>query len=158
MFRQAFAEDIKGILEFAHELKDQNAKMSFVDYVDEDFLRLHLNDPLIFIYLAYDDDKVIALFRGIRGQGAKDHSVYVACAVKKEFRNKSLATNITNYALEDFKTKGILIARTKIYSWNKGSVATIKKCGFELSGRVFMHEYMSEIDDYIDDLIFHKKL
>ena len=69
-----------------------------------------------------------------------------------------MATDITNFGLADTKTYGVLIARTKIYSWNKASIATIKKCGFVESGRVVMHQYEASVGDYIDDLIFHKVL
>ncbi len=158
MYKKADHEDLNAILDFSRELKAQNAKMSFTDFDEEDKVLEQLNDLSTSLYVAYDKKDVVAMFRGIRGQGLKDHSVYVACAVRKSHRKQSLATGITNYALEDFKKQGVLIARTKIYSWNKGSIATILKCGFQQSGSVVMHEYMEEIDGYIDDLIFHKKL
>lgn len=158
MFKLADKSDLDAILKFTLELKAQNARMTFTDYDTENILLDQLDDPLVSLYIAYDKDRVIAMFRGLRGEGNKSHSVYVACAVKKDYRNQNLATEITQYALEDLKSKGVLIARTKIYSWNDASIATIKKCGFESSGKIVMHEYMEEIKDYIDDLIFHKIL
>jgi len=82
----------------------------------------------------------------------------VACAVKKEYRKQNLATDITNYGLADLKSLGVLIARTYIYSWNKASIATIKKCGFEEGGRVLMHQYEPDLGEFIDDLLFHRVL
>lgn len=158
MYRIATLEDTKAILAFGRELKHQNARMSFTEYDTIDYIKDQLSDENIRVFIGLDQGQVVAMFRGIRGTGLKDHSVYVACAIKKDYRKKGLATGITNFALDYFKDQGILIARTKIYSWNKASIATIKKCGFQESGRVVMHEFLPDINDYIDDVIFHRKL
>jgi RimJ/RimL family protein N-acetyltransferase len=158
MFKLADNGDLEAILKFSLELKSQKARMSFTDFDTENMVLDQLDDPLVSLYIVFEKDQVIAMFRGVRGEGNKGHSVYVACAVKKQYRNQNLATDITHFALEDLKSKGVLIARTKIYSWNDASIATIKKCGFEASGKIVMHEYMEEIKAYIDDLIFHKIL
>lgn len=158
MFKIADFDDLQAIIEFSKVLKAQNARMSFTDFDEVNYVNAQLNSPLVTLFIAYDKGEIVAMFRGVQGEGLKSHSVYIACAVKKSHRQKGLATKITNYALNIFKKESILIARTKIYSWNKASIATILKCGFEESGRVVMHEYFEETDDYIDDLIFHKKL
>lgn len=159
MFFKATQEDIKEILEFCLELKEQGAKMSFTSLDTEEKLVETFNDPLIYLFISKNEkNQVTSMFKALRGVGKKSHSVYVACAVKKEFRKKNLASSIVEYALNEIKNDGVLIARTKIYSWNKASIATIKKCGFEESGRYFMHEYEENLGMYIDDLIFHKLL
>ena len=158
MFKKAEVVDVKQILEFCLELKAQNAKMSFTSFDTTEKIESLLKDESVFLYIAVDDGIVTAMFQALRGHGNKEHSVYVACAVKKEHRKKNLATDLTNYGLADVKKYGVLIARTKIYSWNKPSIATIKKCGFEEGGRVLMHQYEPSVGGYIDDLIFHKVL
>ncbi len=158
MFKKAGLEDIKKILEFCLELKEQNAKMSFTSMDTPEHIEEQIKSELKHIYLSIEDEVVTAMFRAIRGKGNKSHSCYVACAVKREYRNKYLATDLTSYGLADMKSMGVLIARTKIYSWNKASIKTIEKCGFELSGRIVMHQFEPSVGEYIDDLIYHKIL
>jgi RimJ/RimL family protein N-acetyltransferase len=158
MLRKASREDIELILAFCLELKAQDARMSFTDYDTIESLEASFDDDDIHLYIAIEDNIVVAMFRAVRGKGRKDHSAYVACAVKKEYRKRNLATDLTNFGLADVKLLGVKIARTKIYSWNEASIATIKKSGFSESGRVFMHEYEPKLGTYIDDLIFHRVL
>jgi len=158
MLKKMEFKDIESVLEFCIELKEQDAKMSFTSFDSKEKLKSYLEDENIYLYISLDNGLVTSMFRAIRGEGNKSHSVYVACAVKKSHRKQNLATTITNFGLEDVKKYGILVARTKIYSWNKASIATIKKCGFVEGGRVVMHQYEESIGDYIDDLIFHKVL
>lgn len=158
MFKKAEISDVDRILTFCLELREQDAKMSFTTFDSQEKIESYLKDETVFLYIAVDGEVVTAMFRALRGQGNKGHSVYVACAVKKEYRKKNLATDLTNYGLADVKKYGVIIARTKIYSWNKASIATIKKCGFEEGGRVLMHQYEPSVGGYIDDLIFHKVL
>jgi RimJ/RimL family protein N-acetyltransferase len=158
MFKKVTIDDASDILAFCLELKKQDAKMSFTSFDSMDKVNSYINDEHNFLYLSVHDGMINAMFTAIRGGGNKSHSCYVACAVKKEFRQQNLATALTNYGLEDVKTVGVLIARTKIYSWNDASIATIKKCGFVESGRMVMHQYEESIGAYIDDLIFHKVL
>lgn len=133
--------------------------MSFTAIDTEKKLSDEINDPLTYLFITSDENEVVtSMLKGARGADKKYHSVYIACAVKKKFRNKKLAFQITNYALKEMKKDGVLIARTKIYSWNEASIATIKKCGFEEGGRILMHEYDECLNAFIDDLIFHKVL
>lgn len=158
MFKKASLDDNKKILAFCLELKAQDAQMSFIDFDTLNKVDEQLNDEDTYLYLALDDDLVVAMFRAIRGKGHKAHSCYVACAVKKDHRKRHLATDLTLYGLSDMKSEGVMVARTKIYSWNEASIATIKKCGFEEAGRVFMHQYEPRIGQFVDDIIFHKLL
>ena len=74
--------------------------------------------------------------------------------VPKQILNKRGKLNDAEF--EEIKKDGVIIARTKIYSWNELSIKTIKKCGFIESGKSFMHEYHEDHGGYVDDLIFHK--
>ncbi len=132
--------------------------MSFTSFDAIEKISSYIDDENIFLYISISNGCINAMFRAIRGEGNKSHSCYVACAVKKEFRQQNLATELTKYGLDDVKSIGVLIARTKIYSWNTASIATIKKCGFSESGRIVMHQYEDRLGEYIDDLIFHKVL
>lgn len=158
MNRKATISDAQMILDFCLELKDQNAKMSFTDFDSLEIVNEALNDFNTHLYVAIQDNLVVAMFRGLRGENNKSHSAYVACAVKKEYRKQNLATELTEFGLMDLKSQGVLIARTKIYSWNTASINTIKKSGFSESGRIFMHEFEPDSGTYIDDLIFHRVL
>ncbi|MCH4888249.1 GNAT family N-acetyltransferase [Acidaminobacter sp. JC074] len=158
MYKKADLKDADLILDFCLELKAQDAKMSFTSMDTLEEIVDELKSDQVNLYIAVEDDIVTAMFRAIRGEGNKSHACYIACAVKKTYRQRHLATDLTNYGLADMKSQGVLIARTKIYSWNKASIKTIEKCGFELGGRVVMHQYEPELGDYIDDLIYHKIL
>jgi RimJ/RimL family protein N-acetyltransferase len=158
MYKKANLDDFDMILAFCQELNEQDAKMSFVSLASKYKLQEQLEDEIYHFYIAVLNDQVVAMFRAKRGTGNKSHACYVACAVKKEYRKQNLATDITNYGLADLKTLGVLIARTYIYSWNKASIATIKKCSFEEGGRVLMHQYEPDLGEYIDDLLFHRVL
>lgn len=156
--RRVVLNDANRILSFCLALKAEDARMSFTSLDTLEEVRSQILDSETYLFITLDGEHVTSMFRGIRGVENKAHSCYVACAVKKEYRKKSLATAVTNYGLDVMKKEGVLIARTKIYSWNKASIATILKCGFEEAGRVYMHQYEPTLHTYIDDLLFHKVL
>ena len=159
IYRKAQLDDLESIVEFCNELRDEDVKMTFVQIDSVEVLEDWMNDPYMHLYLALAEDGEIAgMFRAKRGEGNKEHSAYIAAAVNKKFRNKNIATELTLFGLEDVKKEGVMIARTKIYSWNHASIATIKKCGFVESGRIVMHQYEEALGKYIDDVIFHKVL
>lgn len=152
-------KDVDSVFRFCRELKGLDAKMTFADIENREELLGWLQDENVYLYVSiHESGDVVGLFRAKRGLGNKNHSVDIAAAVGKKYRKKAVASSLTLYGLEDVKTKGVLIARTYIYSWNKASIATIKKCGFLEAGRKVMHQYEPFVDGYIDDVIFHKIL
>lgn len=152
-------QDAKEIYELCTLLRDENARMSFTDIVSIEGLEIWFNDESVSLYGTYDaDNHLIAMLKSTRGKGNKAHSAYLAAAVHPNYRKQSLASELTLKVLEKLKSEGILIARTYIYSWNTASIATIEKCGFQMSGRVMMHEYDEISGGYIDDLIYYKVL
>ncbi|MCK8059084.1 MULTISPECIES: GNAT family N-acetyltransferase [unclassified Fusibacter] len=157
-FKIARDEDAYKIYDFCKEMIRTDARMSFTDGTSLSVIENWLLDEAVTLYIAVEDDMVAAMFRAKRGSGNKSHSAYIACAVHPTFRRRELASKLTLFGLEDQKRKGVVIARTYIYSWNKPSIKTIEKCGFELAGRVSMHEYEKTLNAYIDDLIYHKVL
>lgn len=112
MLKRVDIEDIDRILEFCLELKDQDAKMSFTSFDTREIIQGHIEDENVFLYISLDGNIVTSMFRAVRGEGNKSHSVYVACAVKKTYRKQNLATTITIYGLDDVKKYGVLVART----------------------------------------------
>lgn len=147
------------VFDFCETMSAQNARMSFTDIKTRQDLEKWFEDPLVTLYLALSDTgHVVGLLRTKRGQGLKSHAVMIAAAVSSDYRNMNIATDLTLFGLEDQKKKGVVLARTYIYSWNKASIATIKKCGFVQSGCVYMHQYEPDLQAYCDDLIFHKEL
>ncbi len=158
-YRVISINDLDEVLKFCLELKEQNAMMTFTSFDTREKIKELFNDQTVNMYVSATDEGIItSMFRAKRGEGNKSQSTYVACAVKKEYRKMNLATSLTNYSLEIEKSNGVLIARTKIYSWNHASISTIKKCGFVEGGRIIMHQYEESVGDYIDDIIFHKVL
>ncbi len=149
----------EGIFELCQRLKEENARMSFTDIEHIDQLENWFNDSNVLLYGKFSESgQLIAMVKATRGVGNKAHSCYLAAATHPDFRKESLASSLTNEVLDDLKNRGVLIARTYIYSWNRASIKTIEKCGFTQSGRVVMHEYDELTGEYIDDLIFYKRL
>lgn len=147
------------IFEFCNDLNKENTKMSFADIEDKSMILKWIESDHVRLYLALDSDgKLVSMLRADIGSQNKSHSAYIAAATKVDERNKGLAQELVKYSLRKLKEEGIKIVRTKIYSWNKPSISTIEKCGFTLSGRIVMHEYDEDLEDYIDDLIYHKIL
>lgn len=156
---EAGSTHIDKIFEFCNDLKRENAKMSFADIEDKSTLIKWIESDFVRLYLTIDSDgTLLAMLRADIGSGNKSHSAYLAAATKIEARNKGIGQDLVKYSLKKLKDEGIKIVRTKIYSWNKPSISTIEKCGFTLSGRIVMHEYDEDLEDYIDDLIYHKIL
>ena len=157
-YRKASLKDLYNILSFCRELKEEKAKMSFCDVDNTSEIQSWIDNSNMYLFIAVDEvNNIIAgMFLAKRGLNNKRHSVYISAAVNKQYRNHGVATTITNTSLEEIKKDGVIIARTKIYSWNELSIKTIKKCGFIESGKSFMHEYHEDHGGYVDDLIFHK--
>ena len=157
--RAVCRDDVGEIYKLCQILKEENARMSFTDVESESDINTWLDDPNNYLYGAFDQSgKLAGLLRAKRGVNNKSHSVYLAAAVNPEYRKRNIANELTSFALEQLKEKGVKIARTYIYSWNKASIATIEKCGFIFGGSVVMHEYDPVTETYIDDLIYHKIL
>ena len=157
--RAIVKSDIEAVYGLCQLLKGENARMSFTDVETAEDVSKWLEDQSVYLYGAFDlDGKILGLIKATRGRGNKSHSAYLAAAVHPNARKKNIATDLTLYALAELKKEGLLIARTYIYSWNTASINTIEKCGFIQSGRVFMHEYDTETQGFIDDLIYYKCL
>ncbi|OJV63172.1 MAG: hypothetical protein BGO41_10770 [Clostridiales bacterium 38-18] len=147
------------IFELCQRLIEENARMSFTDIENIEHLEKWFNDTNVLLYGKLNEaGQLIAMVKATRGVGNKAHSCYLAAATHPDYRKESQASSLTNEVLDDLKNRGVLIARTYIYSWNHASIKTIEKCGFTLSGRVVMHEYDEITGDYIDDLIYYKRL
>lgn len=157
--RAIVKSDLESVFELCQVLKEENARMSFTDVESMDDVDKWLEDKNVYLYGSFDSEgKLLGLIKATRGRGNKSHSAYLAAAVHPKARKKNVATELTLYALDELKKEGLLIARTYIYSWNTASINTIEKCGFIQSGRVFMHEYDTETQGFIDDLIYYKCL
>lgn len=148
----------KDVIKFLNELKSENLHLSFTDYKDDDELLEILNNPKNIFYICIENDDIIGIFRAKIGDSYKSHSAFITAAIKKDCRSNGVGKAITNFALDDLKSKGIKIARTLVYSNNKKSLNTLLSCGFTIGGSVIMHHYSDELNGYVDDIILHKIL
>ncbi|SHK49925.1 GNAT family N-acetyltransferase [Paramaledivibacter caminithermalis] len=157
-FRELKEKDIPKVISMFSNLSKERAEVSFVEIASMEEIRDWIRNPDTFVYVAADGDLISAVLRAKRGKGNKQHSCNLTVAVDYSFRGNSIAKELTDYALESLKEKGIKIIRAYIYSNNKSSINTILSCGFTFAGNVHMHHYDEKTGTYIDDLIFHKLL
>lgn len=159
VYRPMHLSDVDGVWRFLEVIKLENGQVSFVEIPDKEELMGWLENESLFLYIAECMDEVVGLFRATRGsEKYKRHSVTLSIAIHPEYRNKGIAKELTNTGLEDMKKDGIVIARAYVYSDNIPSINTVLKQGFTFAGSVLMHHYNDKLNQYVDDLIFHKIL
>lgn len=156
--RALHEKDVPKVLSLFSKLSEEMAEVSFTDIASHEQVQEWLTNPDTFVYVAADDDVILAVIRARRGFGHQDHCAHITVAVDYNFRGNSLAQELTNYCTEQLKSHGIKIVRAEIYSNNLPSINTVLSCGFSFSGTVLMHHYDEENKTYIDDLMFHKLL
>lgn len=160
-YKKATIEDFEGIYAFCQKLIVEDVHMSFVDVSSREVLNQWFETPAYDMYVAVlegSPETVVGMLRTKRGSGDQSHSIYLSCAVDPVYRQHSIATQVTDFGLEDQKEKGILIARTLIFDWNTPSIKTIEKCGFSCSGRVVMVIVDPVTGQTADDMIYYKLL
>lgn len=157
-FRELQEKDIPKVISMFSNLSKERAEVSFVDIASIDEIRNWLNNPNTYVYVAADGDVISAVLRAKRGKGNQSHSCNLTVAVDYNFRGNSIAKELTEYVLDLLKEEGIKIARAYIYSNNRASINTILSCGFVFAGNIHMHHYDERTGNYVDDLVFHKKL
>lgn len=157
-YKVAETGDFEAIYNFCQMMIRVNARMSFVDVTSEAILWQWMEDAQIKLYLAEDGHRLVGMLRAKRGIGDQAHAIQIACAVDPEYRQRHIATGLTNFGLEDAYRHGVKIARTLIYDWNQASIRTIEKCGFKCSGRIPMVHYNPLTGAQEDDLVYYKRL
>ncbi|KAB3534370.1 GNAT family N-acetyltransferase [Alkaliphilus pronyensis] len=158
VFERMTSLDIPQVYELFKRLLQEGAEVSFAEIKDEKELHKWLKNPYYYMYVGKLQDKVVAVFRCIRGEAEKNHSGFLTIAVEPTQRGNHIAKEFTMYCLGELKGAGIKLARAYIYSDNKASINTILACGFTVSGCVFQHHYNKSKGKYVDDIIFHKLL
>lgn len=157
-YRGFKVEDIEKTVELFRELHEEGAGVSFSSVSQREVIEEWIEEPSIYIYVAELDSEILGVFRGKRGKPGRDHSCFLTAAISKKYRGKKIGQNLTYYALDKLKESGVRIARAYVYSNNASSVSTLLKCGFTMSGCVYMHHFDEKTNQYVDDLIFHKIL
>ncbi|MFT9495451.1 GNAT family N-acetyltransferase [Anaerosolibacter sp.] len=158
VYREMFLEDLPRVVDLFRELALEKAEVSFAEILSEDEIKGWLTDEDVFVYVAVDENQLLAVFRAIRGKQNKRHAANLTAAVGKKHRGYRVAKELTLYSLERLKQAGIKLVRTYVYSDNRASINTVLSCGFTFAGSVYQHHYDEALDAYVDDLIFHKIL
>lgn len=156
--RELMEKDIPKVLSLFSKLSEEMAEVSFTEVATHEQVMEWLSNPNTFVYVAADDDVILAVIRARRGSGHQDHAAHITVAVDYSFRGNNLAQNLTNFCTQELKRHGIKIVRAEIYSNNLPSINTVLSCGFSLAGTVLMHHYDAAQQAYVDDLMFHKLL
>lgn len=149
--------DAPAVLAFIRRLREEGHRISLTEIRGPEDLK-DWTGPFERIILAEEDAVVIGLARGRIGQGEKRHSAMLTAAILTESRGKGLAAILTDRLNQSLAQAGVLIVRAYIYSDNPASVKTIEKQGFTFAGRVAMHHFDESTRQYVDDLIYHKRI
>lgn len=158
IYREFKKDDIEQTVSFFKDLHEEGAGVSFSSIQQETEIEEWMKDPCIDIYVAEFNNEILGVFRGKKGNPGRDHSSFLTAAISKKHRGQKIGQNLTYYGLDKLKESGVKIARAYVYSNNASSVSALLKCGFTSSGCVHMHHYDEKINQYVDDLIFHKIL
>jgi RimJ/RimL family protein N-acetyltransferase len=156
VYREMFLDDVPKVADLFQELALEKAEVSFAEILSVDEIKEWLIDKDEFVYVAFHEEELLAVFKAVRGKENKDHAAYLTAAVGKKHRGYGLARDITLYSIERLKEVGIGLVRTYVYSNNRASINTILSCGFTFAGSVYQHHFDEKSSAYIDDLIFHK--
>ncbi len=156
--RELQEKDIPKVLSLFGKLSEEMAEVSFTDIATHEQVLEWLSNPATFVYVAADDDVVMAVIRARRGFGHQDHVAHITVAVDYSFRGNKLSQNLTSHCTNELKKHGVKIVRAEIYSNNLPSINMVLSCGFSFAGTVLMHHYDEERKAYVDDLMFHKVL
>lgn len=156
--RELQEKDIPKVLSLFAKLSEEMAEVSFTEIATQEQVLEWLSNPNTYVYVAADDDVILAVIRARRGHGHQDHMAHITVAVDYSFRGNKLSQNLTNYCTQELKKRGVKIVRAEIYSNNLPSINMVLSCGFCFAGTVLMHHYDDNQKTYVDDLMFHKVL
>ncbi len=156
--RELQEKDIPKVLSLFAKLSEEMAEVSFTEIATHEQVLEWLSNPNTFVFVAADDDVILAVIRARKGKGHQDHSANITVAVDYSFRGNNVAQNLTNFCTQELKKQGVKIVRAEIYSNNLPSINTVLSCGFSFAGTVLMHHYDENQKTYVDDLMFHKIL
>ncbi|SDK77523.1 GNAT family N-acetyltransferase [Natronincola ferrireducens] len=159
-FKKLEERDINNIISLFNKLKAEAAEVTFNHIDSKEELIDWLNNQNYYLYAAMIKDKVVSVFRGVRGLKDEAHCILITIATDPSYRGCKIAQNLIRYSLEDIKAKEktISLARAYVYSDNKPSINTLLANNFTVSGCVYQHHLNKKIGTYVDDIIFHKIL
>ena len=157
-FSKITTEHFGPIMDLVSELKTEEAGVSFIRINTEEELEQWLEDPTVFVYGSFIDNKLVGIFKAKQGEKGKEHSCHIASALTKQCRGKGVGKKLLEYSLEQLQSEGIWMIRAYVYSDNTSSFTTLLSAGFQWSGTVHKHQWNEKLGRYIDDLIFHKEL
>lgn len=145
-------------LHLCRELDAEGAGVSFTRLKSIEDTEELLADQRTFLYGAFENDKLLGVFRARQGGPGKEHSCYIAAALTAASRRQGIARKLMNYALKDLKANGIWMIRAWVYSNNHPSICSLLDAGFMWAGTNHCHQWDEKEQDYVDDLLFHKDL
>lgn len=157
-FSKITTDHMGPIMDLVAELKEEQAGVSFIRVNSQEDLIEWLEDPRVYVYGSFIDNKLVGIFKATQGEKGKEHSCHIASALTKACRGKGVGKKLLNYSLEQLQLEGIWMVRAYVYSNNTSSFTTLLSAGFQWSGTVHKHHWDDKLGKYIDDLIFHKEL
>lgn len=157
-FLVATLKEADDILSYYNDLDEESLKISNIYTCNIEEIKRCIESESTIIYLLYEDDIIVSIIKAKLGKNEKSHVSCFKLSTRLKYRNQGYIKKLIEYAISDLKKYNIKIIRIKIFSWNKPAIATVEKSGFTLSGRIVMSSYDEFLNEYIDDLLYHKFL
>lgn len=154
-FLVATVENVKEVQNYYDELDCESLKAIKLKKFDLLNLIQLIESGRVIFYLLYNEKDLVSVVKAKLGEGERAHSSCLFISTKENFRNQGYAKSLIRYATDELRKNKIKIVRLKVLSWNKPAIATVEKAGFTLSGRIVMSNYDEDINEYIDDLLYH---
>lgn len=157
-FREIEHGDVQRIYAFCESIRREAIKMSFADVSSHAEIEQWIESDRVHVFALFEREAVLALFKAKQGGQYRSHAAFLSAAVRKDRRGQGLVQQLGRLATPILKERGILVARAYIYSDNHASIAAALKDGFHCTGSVHMHHMDQQTGQWVDDMIFHKKL
>ncbi len=153
IIRKAVPQDAKGIINCMQSVMNEKIYLVSEYYLlTERGEHERLKNPGDLTLVCESNGDIAGVLTIQRGMYKKNrHIANLGIAIKKDYRNKKIGTNMIMEALIWSKDQGILKVNLEVFSINVNAIKTYRKLGFEYEG-VRKNQFIIE-GKYVDDIL-----
>jgi len=151
--RKAIPADSKGIINCMQSVMEEKIYLVSEYYLlTEHGEQERLKNPDDLTLVCEENKDIVGVLTIQRGMYKKNrHTANLGIAIKNNFRNKSIGTNMMKEALMWCKDQGIIKVNLEVFSTNINAIKTYRKLGFEYEG-VRKKQFIIN-GEYVDDIL-----
>jgi len=151
--RKAVPPDAKGIINCMQSVMEEKIYLVSEYYLlTEHGEQERLKNPDDLTLVCETNNDIAGVLTIQRGMYKKNrHTANLGIAIKNNFRNKSIGTNMIKEALMWCKDQGIIKVNLEVFSTNINAIKTYRKLGFEYEG-IRKKQFMIN-GEYVDDIL-----